>query len=243
MDQNQEPAKQSKWPLIISIIVIASLVGAYFFINPVNAFLKNAFEVLTSDDKQRISNWVSQLGFWGPFFIIVTMIAQMFLLVIPSPLLMVVSVLAYGQFWGAVLSIVAIFAASSIGYMIGRYLGVVTVDRLIGHKKEQKLEFYVERYGFWAVIITRLAPMLSNDAISLVGGILRMGYWKFIGATLIGIIPLASLIAFFGENNDRLKTGLIWTSVVSLVLLGLYVYYDRKKNPVNKQEQQPAQHH
>jgi len=50
-------------------------------------------------------------------------------------------------------------------------------------------------YGFWAIIVTRVNPFLSNDAISFVGGLLRMGYWKFIAAALVGIAPLTSFIA------------------------------------------------
>ncbi len=232
---NNEGQKQSKWPLILSGIILAAIVISYFTIPEVKSFFTEAWEVLTSEDEERISSWVGELGFWGPFFIVLTMTLQMFLIVIPSPLLMVVAVLAYGPYWGVAISILAIFVASSVGYAIGKYLGKVTIDKIIGHKKEKKLEFYVERYGVWAVIITRLAPMLSNDAISFVGGILRMGYWKFIGATMAGITPLAILIAYFGENNDRLKSGLIWTSVVSLVLFIIYIIYDHKKNPVNKE--------
>ncbi len=233
IEENQGQ-KQSKWPLILSGLIITGLIVSYFTIPEVKSFFTEAYNVLTSEDEERISKWVGKLGFWGPFFIVITMTVQMFLIVIPSPLLMIVAVLAYGPYWGVAISILAIFVASSVGYAIGRYLGQVTINKIIGHKKEQKLEFYVERYGVWAVIITRLAPMLSNDAISFVGGILRMGYWKFIGATLAGITPLAVLIAYFGENNDRLKSGLIWTTVVSLVLFIIYIIWDHKKNPVNK---------
>lgn len=222
---------QSKKPLIISAVVIAALICSYFFIPQVQSFLNEAYEVLTSEDNDRISAWVDNLGFWGPVFIILGMVAQMFLLVVPSPLLMIVAILAYGPIYGTLLSIGAIFVASTVGYFIGRWLGEVAVIKLVGEKQQKKLEYYVERYGFWAVIITRLAPALSNDAISFVAGMLRLSYRKFIGATLLGITPLAILLAWFGENNDRLKTGLIWTSVVSLLILVAYIYFDRKNNP------------
>ncbi|WP_373055639.1 TVP38/TMEM64 family protein [Zunongwangia sp. H14] len=87
----------------------------------------------------------------------------------------------------------------------------------------------MEDYGFWAVIIARVSPVLSNDATSFVAGLLRMGYWKFIAATLAGIIPLTGAIAYLGGNFQRLKSGLIWISAVSLVLLIIYIIYDRKK--------------
>ncbi|MFW6224493.1 MAG: TVP38/TMEM64 family protein [Bacteroidota bacterium] len=234
-DNNGEEQERSKWPLIISGLIIAGLVVSYFTIPAVHSFLSDSYEILTSGNKDRISGWVGSLQFWGPLIIILAMTLQMFLIIIPSPLLMLVAILAYGPIWGTLIAITAIFVASSVGYAVGRFLGQLTINRLIGHKKKKKLEFYVNRYGIWAVIITRLAPMLSNDAISFVGGILRMGYWKFIGATLAGITPLAVLMAYFGENNQRLETGLLWTSVVSLAIFIAYVIYDRKQNPAAKQ--------
>lgn len=234
-DSNTEQStKQSKLPLIISGIIITGIIVSYFTIPEVKNFSQEAYNVLTSGNEKRISEWVDQLGFWGPFFIIAGMSLQMFLLIIPSPLLIVVSVVAYGPYWGSLIAVSAIFIASTIGFFIGKLLGKVTVERLIGHKKREKIEFYVERYSGWAIFITRLAPLLSNDAISFVAGILRMSYWKFIAATLAGIIPLTVLIAYFGENNERLKNGLIWISAVSLVIFIIYVIYDHKKNPIKK---------
>jgi uncharacterized membrane protein YdjX (TVP38/TMEM64 family) len=63
---------------------------------------------------------------------------QIFLLIIPSPLLIVISVLAYGPVRGSLLSIVAMMVASGVGFIIGKYLGQVFISRLIGEKKEKK---------------------------------------------------------------------------------------------------------
>lgn len=226
-DQSQQ--KQSKLPMIISLSILVLIVGSYFILPGFKDFIDNAYDVLTSDDKERVSAWVEQFGFWGPFLIIVLMLVQMFLFVIPSALIMIVCILAYGPYWGSLLAIGGIGIASSIGYAIGAYLGPLTVNKLIGFKTEQKIEGYVEDYGIWAVIIARISPILSNDATSFVAGLLRMGYWKFIGATLVGIIPLTVAIAYLGGNFQRLKTGLIWISVLSLLLLIIYIIYDRRK--------------
>lgn len=230
---------QSKLPLIISGIILISGIASYFLIPEVNSFLKEAYDTLTSENEGRISRWVDKLDLWGPLFIILAMSLQMFLLVIPSPLLIIISILAYGPIWGSVLSIIAVAVASTLGFFIGKYLGQAFIHKMIGQKKEQKLIFYVNRYGLWAVVITRITPILSNDAISFVSGILRMNYWKFIGATIAGITPLVILIAWFGENNDRLKSGLIWISVVSIVILLIYIILDRKKQ---KRHGEKSQH-
>ncbi len=236
MNNNSEVSNrgQSYWPLIISGFIIAAAVLSFFIIPEVNRFLKEAYNILTSENEERISAWVENLGIWGPLFVISAMTLQMFFLVIPSPLLILISVLAFGPGWGSILAILAIIVASTIGYFIGKYIGQAFIIRLIGNKKERKLAFYVDRYGVWAVVITRLTPLLSNDAISFVSGILHMNYWKFIGATIAGITPLVLLMAWFGENNDRLRSGLIWISIISLGILIGYIIFNRKKNPINK---------
>ena len=222
--------KKSKAPLYISLLIIATLLLSYFFIPSVQDFLNNSWNVLTSNDQDRIKAWVGNFGWIGPIVLILTMVLQMFLLVIPSILLMVVSILAYGSIWGSLIIFASIFTASSVGYFIGRYLGPVIVEKLIGRKSEKKISGFLENYGFWAIFITRINPILSNDAISFVAGILKMNYWRFISATLTGIAPLTIFIAVLGRTTEELKTGLIWGSVISLILFIAYVYWDKKRD-------------
>ncbi|MFO8148122.1 MAG: TVP38/TMEM64 family protein [Bacteroidota bacterium] len=231
MDKHSKSSsvKQSKAPLIISVIIIIGLILAYFFIPNVQHFLNEAWNVLSSNDEDRIKIWVDQFGWMGPLVIILAMTLQMFLLVLPSLALMVVSILAYGPVWGSLIVLVAIFTASTVGYAIGRFLGTVIVKKLIGNKTEKKIGDFLEDYGFWAVIITRLNPILSNDAISFVAGVLKMSYWRFIGATMVGISPLILFIAVLGETTDSLKTGLLWGSVISLILFLGYIWWDKSR--------------
>lgn len=229
MQNKETKTSKSKLPLYISIGILAALVVSYFIVPSVQSFLDEAWSVLLSDDEERIKNWVSGFGWLGPFVLVLAMVAQLFLLVVPSVLLMVVSVLAYGPIWGSVIIIASVFAASSVGYFIGSYFGDAFVKKIIGKKSEKKVASFLDDYGFWAVIVTRLNPFLSNDAISFVGGVLHMGYWRFMGATLIGILPLTIFIAVFGKSIDDLKMGLLWGSLASLLFFVLYVWWDKRR--------------
>ena len=217
-------------PKIVSALLVVGVVLAYFFIPEVEQFLNKAWSVLTSGDEKRIEDWVSGFGWAGPVILIVAMVAQMFLIVIPSIALMVVCVLAYGPIWGSLLVLVSIFSASSIGYLLGKTFGSRLIGNLLGSETEEKLEDFIADYGFWAIAITRLNPFLSNDAISFVGGILNMNYFKFIAATLAGIAPLTLFIAIMGESSDGLKNGLLWGSLVSLAIFIGYVWWNKKRN-------------
>ncbi len=153
----------------------------------------------------------------------------MFLVVINVVALMVVAVLAYGPIWGSVISIVGIFVASTVGYLLGRGLGPATIGKFLGAKTQTKVAEQVERYGIWAVVLARISPIISNDVISIVAGIVKMPYSKFMLATAGGIIPLTLLIAYLGQNIDRLKTGLIVVSVIGVMALVVYYVIDRRK--------------
>lgn len=225
--QSTDSTKESKWPLFLTGIIIGGLIISYFIFPEFKQSLKEGWDVLLSGDKGKISDWVNQFGFWGPFFIVLAMVAQMFLVVVNVVLLMLVAILAYGPVWGSVIAVVAVLVASTVGYIIGKSVGEAGVKKLIGNKTQQKVSDFMDRYGLWAIIIARISPFLSNDAVSFVAGFATMRYWQFILATFAGIVPLTVLLAWLGENNDRLKSGLIWVSAVSLALFIGYVLYDK----------------
>lgn len=221
--------RKSKKPLYISIAIFISLLVGYFFIPGMGEWLDQAWSVLTSGDEQKVSEWVDGFGYFGPILIILVMTVQMFLIVIPSWLLMLVAIIAYGPVWGSAIVFVAIFSASSVGYLIGRYFGPEVVARIIGPLSEKKVADFLDRYGVWAIIVTRINPLLSNDAISFIAGVVNMSYRKFILSTLVGIAPLVILIAILRQMDDGLKSGLIWVSAGSLLLFIGFVWFDKRQ--------------
>ena len=230
---DDQPARQSKLTWVIPLMLLGVLAGLYFIWPAFHSFINQAYTVTTSGSHQRFEEWIRGYGAWGPIVIFAVMIMQTLLAVVPSVLIMVVAVLAYGPFWGGVLAWSGLLVAASVAYSIGRALGPVTIDRLIGHKTEQKVEHFVNRYGLWAIVAARVSPALSTDAVSYVAGLVKMGPKRFIAATAMGTLPLTVLISYLGADINRLKTGLTWISVVSLALFIGYVAYDhiRSSNP------------
>ncbi len=85
-------AKGSKGPLVIGLYLISMLVAFYFMVPDFHDFINESYRILASGDDARIKEWVEKIGTWGPVIIIVGMTAQMFLVVIPSWMLMLVSI-------------------------------------------------------------------------------------------------------------------------------------------------------
>src|SRR5690625_6354678 len=100
------------------------------------------------------------------------------------------------------------------------------VYRLISQKTKQNIAAFIREYGFWALFLIRFNSLLSNDAASLVAGMVGMRFNIFSAATFCGITPLVVVIAASGNSNENLINGLLWISGISLLL-------DRKSTRLN----------
>ncbi|MGB7841590.1 MAG: VTT domain-containing protein [Salinimicrobium sp.] len=212
-----------------SFIISASIIGAlfllYFFYPPFQESTQEAWNILTSQDQARIENYVDQFGIWGPLAIIVFIVLQMFLIIFPSWLPIIVGVVAYGFWWGILINLIGIGIASTLGYHIGKRLKGVFVSK----DKLEKMDYWISNYGFGTVILFRTSPFFSNDAISFITGILKMDFKKFMLATYCGMIPLSIAVAYFSKDIDRLENGLYWIGGIGAVLYAGYIYLDYKK--------------
>jgi uncharacterized membrane protein YdjX (TVP38/TMEM64 family) len=219
--------KFGKTPIIVYLSIAIILVGSYFIIPGFKDGVNRAFDVLTGEDEERIHRWVTTFGALGPAMIIFGMMVQMFLFVVPNILLMMIAIVSYGPVWGFVISFVGVFAASSLGYYIGSKLSKVTVNKFVSASSQKKIGEFIRDYGVGAIVITRLSSF-SNDGLSIVAGLLKMNYRRYILATLTGITPLIVLLAIFGKN-EKIEWALLWIAIASLIMLIIYIILDRRK--------------
>jgi uncharacterized membrane protein YdjX (TVP38/TMEM64 family) len=230
--------KFGKTPIIVYLSIAIVLIGSYFLIPAFKEGVNRAFDVLTGEDEERIHRWVSTFGALGPVMIIFGMMVQMFLFVVPNILLMMIAIVSYGPVWGFVISFVGVFAASSLGYYIGSKLSKVTLSKFVSFSSQQKIGEFIRDYGVGAIVITRLSSF-SNDGLSIVAGLLKMNYRRYILATLTGITPLIVLLAIFGKN-EKIEWALLWIAIASLIMLIIYIILDRrrkKRMQLNSKEQ------
>ena len=231
-----EERRHRKWTWIILMGAVSALAIAYWTWPGFRGFLSEVYGVFSSGEQEQIRAWVEGFGAWKYPLLLGLMLLQTVMAVIPSFLLMIVAVIAFGPVTGGVLAWIGLLMAATLGYGIGRGLGVAAVDRLIGEKTERKMRDLVERYGTWAVVAARVSPALSTDAVSVVAGVTQMRFVRFILATGAGTLPLTLFVAWLGAEAGRMKTGLVWVSVISLLVFAVYVVWDRRRSRTSDEE-------
>jgi membrane protein DedA with SNARE-associated domain len=132
---------------------------------------------------------------------------------------------------------------SLVAYWVGYYGGRPLVQRygryvLLRKRDLDAADRFFERWGDWAIFISRLLPVIRTF-ISLPAGISRMNVWRFTLFTFVGSLPWCWALAFagykLGERWDDLKKYFHQADALIgvLILLGiaLFIWHHFRPEP------------
>jgi len=85
-----------------------------------------------------------------------------------------------------------------------------------------------------AVFASRLIPFISFDAVSYVAGLTPLSFWRFALATLLGVMPISFVLAFFGDEFvSSGPAGMIAIAALiggmTLLPIGLRLLWNRRR--------------
>ncbi|WP_189467192.1 TVP38/TMEM64 family protein [Litchfieldella qijiaojingensis] len=220
-----------KHRLVLGATLLIGLAALYWVLRETGA-------LSTLTNRQALREWVDQLGFWGPLAIIAMMIAAIVMSPIPSGPIALVAGASYGPVWGTVYVVIGAEAGALIAFGLARLFGYEAMQRWarvrpildwLGKDRSQT--------GLMIVIFaSRLVPFISFDAVSYAAGLTPLAFWRFLIATLAGVIPTAYLIVMFGEvlitaDSRGLTVALILISGITLlpILARLVLAWHRKR--------------
>ena len=150
-------------------------------------------------DRETIEGWIKAAGPWGPVLIVILMMLAVVASPIPSAPIALVSGAAYGHFAGAIYVAIGSELGALTAFVIARYLGRDQVERWLGDKATYGL-LGSQNLLTLTVFGSRLLPFISFDAMSYAAGLSRLHLWRFLLATLAGILPASFLLAHFGAE-------------------------------------------
>lgn len=192
-------------------------------------------------------NPIFNLGFLGIFLFLFIMSLQGVLVPIPSGIVVLAAGIIWGFWIGGIMGIVGSMSASLLCYYVAEKGGRPLAEKFVGKSTIDMTDRLIDKFGGGAIVITRLIPFISFDAISYTAGILRVDVKKYTLATLIGVIPRVFFYTWLGAamninppvNLLELPTGVIEAHarefnillliilVVISALFGTYILYSK----------------
>jgi membrane-associated protein len=140
-----------------------------------------------------------------------------------------------------VLTLAAV-AGNVVGYWVGRLIGpplfkprAGLVGRILNPKYVERTRVFLDRYGSRALVLARFVPIVRTF-VTLVAGVSRMDFRKFIGYTAIGGVLWAcgvTILGYFLGNVTLIKNNidavLVLIVLVSLIPMAVEFLLHRRR--------------
>ncbi len=182
--------------------------------------LMAAFGLVTALDLPILSNpdtWLDRGGAPAAAVGLGLLLFDVFIPV-PSSVIMIANGALFGVALGTLLSLVGSTGAALVGYWTGRR-GESVVARFIPAEERDQAARLLQRWGIFAIIITRPVPILA-ETLAIIAGVAGIGGRRVFLAALIGGIPAALLYAIAGATISGAGKG-IYVFLLVVLLSGV----------------------
>jgi uncharacterized membrane protein YdjX (TVP38/TMEM64 family) len=209
-----------RWVRFLLLVAAATVFGLlYLLLEGFRAETNLALGILGRGDIAGLKDYIVSFGVWAPVVSCFLMVLQALVAPVPSFLITFANGLAFGVFWGWMLSLFGHVLAAAVCFGISRALGRGPVEVLVGKAGLESADRWFARWGVYAVFAGRLVPGVAFDAISYAAGLTRMGFRSFMVATTLGIFPQTFLYSYLGRQAPQYVGLFLATS--GLVILGV----------------------
>jgi uncharacterized membrane protein YdjX (TVP38/TMEM64 family) len=211
-------ANTIRWLRVLLLAVAVMVFGlVYLLSDGFRSETNRALGILGHGDIAGLRDYIVSFGWWAPVASCFLMVLQALVAPVPSFLITFANGLAFGVFWGWMLSLFGHVLAAAVCFGISRTLGRVPVEVFVGKTGLESADRWFARWGVYAVFAGRLLPGVAFDAISYAAGLTNMRFRNFIAATALGILPQTFIYSYLGRQAPEYVTLFLVTSGIFLL--------------------------
>lgn len=236
MEQRKARKYRLVQPALVTTLALFTAL-LYFFVDGFRAEVHEAIAALRTGNVEEVREYMRSYGVWAPIASLCLMILQALAAPVPGFLIVFANGLAYGFFWGGLLSLTGQILAAVVCFWIARSLGRAPVEALLGRFGLGSADKWFQKWGTKGVLLSRMVPGVGFDAVSYAAGLTPITFGAFLLATTAGTAPQTFIYAYLGQSApDSARLLLILsTAVLAVVIIGAVLANRRKsKHPVQQ---------
>lgn len=193
--------------IVIIIILVIIIVFAGLFI-----YKQDFIKGITFHNAQE---YISSFGHFAALIFIAISSVRTLLIFFPFFIMVVLGGSIFGPLYGFIYSMISVFISANIAFMISRYLGKDSVQKLLrGRAKNVNLK--IEQHGFKIIFLMRISSIFPFDILNYMAGLTKVKYKHFIFATVLGGIPEIFSLTYLGEN---IKSPFSVNFIIAIILV------------------------
>lgn len=221
---------------LILLLVIALVLVIYLAVPGVNTFVNQAMAVLGSANLDAVAAYIRSFGAYAMVFSFVLMVFSSLIAPLPAFMITLSNAAIFGWWQGAILSWSSAMVGAALCFFLARGLGRDVIEKLAGRGALAGVEGYFQKYGTKTILVCRLLPFVSFDAVSYFAGLTPIKFLPFFIATGLGQTPATIVYSYVGGmltgGAKALMIGLL--CLFSLVILAgiikqIYTEHQAKK--------------
>lgn len=243
MEENNKKKFPLKWIVIGALIV---LILIYFFVPSVNEVINKFISTLSSGNLEKIKELIRSYGTYAMLVSFFLMVLSSVIAPLPAFFLTLSNAAIFGWWQGAILSWVSAMAGAILCFYIARALGRDTVEKYAGKGALASVEGYFEKYGSRTILICRLLPFVSFDAVSYFAGLTPIKFIPFLIATGLGQLPATLVYSYVGGmltgGAKYLMIGLLCLFAIMVAIPIIKTIYERVQKKKKAATESSASH-
>ena len=228
-----ENKKKFNWTRALLLLALCFAGIVYLAVPSVNDWINHAASVLGSANVDAVIEYIRSYGSYAMVFSFFLMVFSSLIAPLPAFMITLSNAAIFGWWQGAILSWSSAMVGAALCFLVARGLGRDVVEKFAGKGALASVEGYFEKYGTKTILVCRLLPFVSFDAVSYFAGLTPLKFLPFFIATGIGQTPATIVYSYVGgmlTGGARIMmTGLLCLFAISiLVTIIKQVYTDRQ---------------
>ena len=187
-------------------------------------------------DLIKIKEIINKSGIWGPLAFIATC-SLTILFFIPLTSLDLAAGLLFSVFNGVLYITVASTLSAILLFWLARLLGQSFVEKII-ERRFPKLIHYdkkISQNEFMTAFFFRIIPIFPFQGMSLILGLSKISFAKYLLGTIIGALPWTIIYVYFGHALiEPNPLHIIIATLIILIGLDFYFYSKKKFGNLKK---------
>jgi uncharacterized membrane protein YdjX (TVP38/TMEM64 family) len=184
------------------------------------------YDVFT--DKERIRQVLDAAGPLAPLLFILVQVLQVVFAPIPGEATGFIGGFLFGVPLGMLYSTIGLTVGSVLAFLLGRWLEVHFVTRVVNPETLKRFDFLMERQGALVAFFLFVIPGFPKDYLCFILGLSQMSLRLFLVLCTVGRLPGTLMLTLQGAKvyeGDYLFSAIL---IGLCLLLGLVLYYFRE---------------
>jgi uncharacterized membrane protein YdjX (TVP38/TMEM64 family) len=230
-DTQAAPRSRNNALLWISLGAVGLLLlclGMYFLLSSHPIIVKYRELARFYSSKREVKQFLARFGPYAPFVFITLQALQVVIAPIPGEATGFLGGMLFGTWLSFFYSTIGLTLGSALAFLLGRWLGLPLVRRLVSDKVYHKFDFVARTGGELVTLILFIIPGFPKDYLCFILGVSPLPFGTFLVLTTFGRMPGTWLLSVQGAKvgGGYYVEFVVFLTVAAVGLFLGYIYRD-----------------